>query len=177
MIEIIQYNKTKMLIFNEKFSTDNLEVSDCQEKIIQLVHYLEFLIIFLIGLIFLIIFVNIQNIFPYFIYLLLFLLAVYSYYVYRKTIGLIQEFPESGSDKPHHAIIIAHRTDLIVGKYNFRDYLSGEDFLIQRFRVNLKKINYKVYEVNKKEEVIPIILDSKTTHLWIFGHGTRNKWV
>jgi hypothetical protein len=111
-----------------------------------------------------------------------------TYYVYHsidkisdKTKNLILTHSEKGSDKPHHAIIIANPGPKIhkIWKWTFKrereeSYLSGEDLLIEKFQSSPKGINYKVYEVNSKEQVIPIILDRNTTHLWIFGHGSRN---
>lgn len=98
-----------------------------------------------------------------------------NYFLSKRTISLIKKFPENGSDKPHHAIIIAHKEKPKNGEFDPIDYSSGEDFLISEFQSSLKHVNYKVYEVNTREQVIPIILNEHVTHLWLFGHGQRNK--
>jgi hypothetical protein len=107
--------------------------------------------------------------------ILVVLYLLYTHYIFKKTRKLIKEKPEFNSQDFHHAIIIAHKTIAINGEYNRSDYLSGIDLLIEKFQKYPNKINYKIYEVDSKEQVIPIINDLKTTHLWIFGHGQRNK--
>ena len=153
--------------------------SDCQDITIKIVHYLEYIIIFFIALIgirlYLIISFTSSLLFIILIITLLILLICYPLYVSVITRRLIQKFPENNCSNHHHAIIIAHKTNPKWGKFSFMDYLSGADILIKRFRIDGKKINYCVYEVQKKEQVIPIILNENTTHLWIFGHGMRNK--
>jgi hypothetical protein len=158
---------------------DEFPSSDCQDITIKIVHYLEFVIIFFIALIgirlYLIISSTSSLLFIILIITLLILLICYPLCVSFNTRRLIQTFPENNCKNQHHAIIIAHKTSPKSGKFTYMDYLSGADILIKRFRIDGKKINYSVYEVQKKEQVIPIILNENTTHLWIFGHGMRNK--
>jgi len=155
------------------------EKSDCQDKRIKIVHNVELGLIVLLALILLVILIIIIRNFPdvesFLIVFFFLLLGVYPYYIHKKTIRLIQNVPEKDTDKPHHAIIIAHKRELKLGNFPFPDYLSGEDILIERFLSPSKEINFKVYDVNTKEQVIPIILNENATHLWIFGHGMRNK--
>jgi hypothetical protein len=100
-----------------------------------------------------------------------------------KTKELIKNYPNLGSDQTHHAIIIAHpkprilkiRGYIIWQNKRKESYSSGEDLLIEKFQNPVKKINYAIYEVNSKEQVLPLIQDPKITHLWIFGHGQRDK--
>ncbi|MCX6688768.1 MAG: hypothetical protein NTZ39_03615 [Methanoregula sp.] len=88
---------------------------------------------------------------------------------------LIKEVPEYQSESPHHAIIIAHKNQPEEGgSYSIFDYMDGIDILIKKFRDSENPVNYKVYEVSSKKEIIRIINNPKTTHLWIFGHGKRN---
>jgi hypothetical protein len=96
-------------------------------------------------------------------------------HISKKTINLIKKYPSRLNGKEHHAIIIAHKNEPKLGKFPWNDYLSGEDVLIEKFQNCLKESNYKIYEVYTKDQVIPIILDVNTTHLWIFGHGQSNK--
>ncbi len=94
----------------------------------------------------------------------------------KKAKKLIQNFPEYHCEEPHHAIIIAHKKPKNVnGLYPINDYIDGIDILIERFRIPNNQINYKVYEIESKEELISIIFNKKTTHIWLFGHGARNK--
>jgi hypothetical protein len=99
----------------------------------------------------------------------------FTLHISKKTINLIQKYPKRLNGNEHHAIIIAHKNEPTLGKFPWKDYLSGEDVLIEKFQNSLKKYNYKIYEVYTKDQIIPIILDVNTTHLWIFGHGQSNK--
>lgn len=153
--------------------------NDCQDKKIKRVHYLEMVIIVLIATVASCIFIYFYQISlllnEVLLFFLFFLLICHPLYASFYTRNLINEYPEFNCSFQHHAIIIAHNAPQKSGKFTFTDYLSGADILIRRFRIEGRRINYKVYEVNKKEQIIPIILNEKTTHLWIFGHGMRNK--
>ena len=91
----------------------------------------------------------------------------------EKTKKCIQEYKDYNSQEPHHAIIIAHKNSASIEK--IRLYMDGMDILIKRFRCNKTPTNYKIYEITSKNEAIQIICNPQTTHLWIFGHGARNK--
>ena len=94
----------------------------------------------------------------------------------KKTQNLIQNYREYHCEEPHHAIIIAHKkTKNVNGLYPLNDYIDGIDILIERFRIPNTQINYKVYEIESKEELISIIFNKNATHIWLFGHGARNK--
>ena len=153
-----------------------MEKSDCNNRIIDFIHYFEAIPV-IILLIFIIFFIFLVSPIYFIISIGILCMIFFGYpdFVHKKTIGLIKKYPERGSDKPHHAIIIAHKTDNIDGKPNRLDYLSGADILIEKFQNPSQPVNYKIYEVNIKEQVIPVILDENVTHLWIFGHGQRNK--
>jgi hypothetical protein len=99
-------------------------------------------------------------------------LAFY-YNIGKKTKKCVQKYNEFNSQEPHHAIIIAHRNSSSNKK--IRIYMDGMDILIKRFRNHKTPIIYKVYEISSKNEAIKIICNPNTTHLWIFGHGARNK--
>lgn len=121
--------------------------------------------------------------YPFFpIYLLSFtLICIYGLGSYAnnipiKTKKLINEFPNQNPLSPHHAIIIAHKKPSKQnGNYDDMDYSDGIDILINKFRKSQPRINYQIYEVGSREEVVPIIMNNNTTHLWIFGHGKRHK--
>lgn len=113
--------------------------------------------------------------------------AVLFYFIFRTiwhftkkwaddAISLIKEAPEYHSEDPHHAIIIAHKNPPEKdGTYSILDYMDGIDILIKKFRDSNNPVNYKVYEVSSKNELIPVINNPKITHLWIFGHGMSNR--
>ena len=87
----------------------------------------------------------------------------------------IEKYPESGSEGNHHALIIAHEhLPNFDGIYDMSDYQDGIDILVKKFRSCTPPVNYKIYEVSSREEIIPVILDPKTEYLWIFGNGKRN---
>jgi hypothetical protein len=161
-----------------------MEKSDCKNWFIDYFHLFEATPVFILVLLFFwILLVPLHLPIPFvFLVLLVFycityiFFTIYPFFIHKKTINLIEKFPEKGSENPHHAIIIAHKKDLVSGEYNDGDYLSGVDILIEKFQnYSERYVNYKIYEVNTKKQVISIILDEKTTHLWIFGHGQRNK--
>jgi hypothetical protein len=161
-----------------------METNDCENKFIDFVHFLEVFPIIIPIVIILVVFGSIFQLLAIDMLLILLLsLILYLFYLFKKTGNLIQNFPERGSENPHHAIILAHKEDPISEKFNFFEflnYLGGEyvcgiDILINEFQFSSKEINYKIYEVTTKEQVIPIFMNDRTTHLWIFGHGQRNK--
>ena len=161
-----------------------MEKSDCENRFIDYFHYLEVTPVIILLLLFIwILLVPLRLSLPFILLVILVLycisIVIFTIYpdsIHKKTINLIERFPEKGSENPHHAIIIAHKKDLVQGQYEKRDYLSGVGILIEKFQNSSERsVNYKIYEVNIKEKVIPVILDEKTTHLWIFGHGQRNK--
>jgi hypothetical protein len=92
------------------------------------------------------------------------------------TLELIQKTQQSNANVPHHAIIIAHKTKPNKdGSFDADDYFDGIDILIKKFCKVNPKINFRIYDVSSKEEVIPIFLNDYATHLWIFGHGKRHQ--
>ncbi|MBP1929167.1 hypothetical protein J2741_001714 [Methanolinea mesophila] len=91
------------------------------------------------------------------------------------TIKLVQKYPEYNNQNFHHAIIIAYRKPFNDENRKIRSNMDGIDILINRFRNNPLPLNYKIYEVDSRENAQKVICDPKTTHLWIFGHGQRNK--
>jgi len=142
--------------------------NDCNNKFIDFIHILSLIITVLVILILI----------SYFLIVVVILVVLYLLYtvlILKKTQELIKYNSEFNSHGFHHAIIIAHKINAVNGEYNKSDYLSGIDLLIEKFQKHPNKINYKIYEVDSKEQVIPIINDDRTTHLWIFGHGQRNK--
>jgi hypothetical protein len=180
--------------------------NDCNNKIFHFINFVGLIVYFGIMLfagiiLFSIVFGIISGVVTFFIIILLHLSLLIAsvvffgvwiaviYYVYHwinkvsdKTKNLILNYSEKGSDKPHHAIIMAKPGPKIhkIWKWTFKrereeSYLSGEDLIIEKFQHSAKEINYKVYEVSSKEQVIPLILDKNITHLWIFGHGSRNR--
>jgi hypothetical protein len=177
-----------------------MEISDCENKyfkflnIIWVFVYLAIQMTLLLLIIpistiifFILILLGINILLGFFIWLgsligLLIYLVHNMSRVSEKTKNLIKNYPELNSNRDHHAIIIAHPGDKIIKIRNFKllqyerteSYYSGEDVLIEKFQNPSKKINYKVYEINSKDEFISIISDEKITHLWIFGHGKRN---
>jgi len=163
-----------------------METNDCENKIIDFVHhYIEILPPFFLILIILF---GFGHIFSFSVacptLIILFgLFIAYLFFSFKETGNLVRNYPERGSDKCHHAIILAHKNDPISEKFDLHEffnnlggeYICGIDVLIKEFQSSSKEINYKVYEVTTKEQVIPIFMNEKTTHLWIFGHGQRNK--
>jgi hypothetical protein len=94
----------------------------------------------------------------------------------KRTQDLIEKYPQSNFQIPHHAIIISHKKPPNEkGFFDEVDYSDGIDILIDKFRSHQPQINYQVYDVRSREEVKPIIYNTNATHLWIFGHGARHK--
>ena len=164
---------------NEEF----LEGFDCNCKYIRIVAKIQFAIQSFVILFFVCVFmIELRMItqilyigIPVFLILALIFAVNLRNHAY-KTKNLIRKYPEKNSNNNHHAIIIAYFTSPKKdGNYELKDYMDGIDILIEKFQNADNPVNYKVYEVETKEDAQKIICNPKTTHLWIFGHGMRNK--
>lgn len=157
--------------------------ADCDKKLIRIVAKIQMVLqalpIFLLIVLFIALLENITGnlligIMVVFILAIIFVINLRKNA--KKTIKLISRNPEIKSNENHHAIIIAHfHSPKIDGTYELRDYMDGIDILVEKFQDTDNLVNYKIYEVESKEEAQKIICNPKVTHLWLFGHGLRNK--